>query len=217
MNDDLYELPTFRRNETTYSTIDYIFVDQAFRTQIIESNLHKLDASWTDHSLLSATCCLDPSSSGPGLWRGTPLLTRNVATTRTFGNLALKVNVCWQKAGEKLVKYLGNLYRQRIVEQHITALRLNDFTAPVECIYWMLPVAQQFYWFLLTTDPVDGHQVEQYLADIQLLPQLTDGHTDHLLEPITIDKIIHETARVENKVSSPGEDGLGYAFLYQLF
>ncbi|KAG0805737.1 hypothetical protein G6F57_012965 [Rhizopus arrhizus] len=45
MKDDLHEIPTFRRNETTYSTIDYIFVNQAFRTQVIESNLHKLDVS----------------------------------------------------------------------------------------------------------------------------------------------------------------------------
>ncbi|KAG0901624.1 hypothetical protein G6F33_013001 [Rhizopus arrhizus] len=37
------------------------------------------------------------------------------------------------------------------------------------------------------------------------------------MAPITIDEIIQETARVKNKISSPGEDGLGYAFLYQLF
>ena len=79
MNDDLHEIPTFRRNEITYSTIDYIFVNQAFRTQVIESNLHKLDVSWTDHSLLSVTCCLGPSPSGPGLWRGNPLLARKPA------------------------------------------------------------------------------------------------------------------------------------------
>ncbi|KAG1250886.1 hypothetical protein G6F68_012561 [Rhizopus microsporus] len=79
MKDDLHEIPTFRRNETTYSTIDYIFVNQAFRTQVIESNLHKLDVSWTDHSLLSVTCCLGPSPSGPGLWRGNPLLARKPA------------------------------------------------------------------------------------------------------------------------------------------
>ncbi|KAG1042928.1 hypothetical protein G6F43_011780 [Rhizopus delemar] len=131
--------------------------------------------------------------------------------------LALKANVRWQEAGETSVKYLKNLYRQRTVEQHITTLRPNDSTDPVECIDRMLPIAQQFYQSLFTTDSVDDHQVEQYLAEIQGLPQLTDDHTDHLLEPITIDEIIYETARVENKVSSPGEDGLGYAFLYQLF
>ncbi|KAG1045508.1 hypothetical protein G6F43_011259 [Rhizopus delemar] len=303
MNDDLHELPTFKKDDTTYSTIDYIFVNKAFRTQIIESNLHKLNASWADRSLLSATCCLGPSPSGSGLWRGNPLLARKLAyqhylrqhldhillnihsgwtaqkkwdsvkrqvkkVTCTFAidysnwrrkmtrqlesdrsrflrskppmdarlqhltildqqiaslqqelseNLALKAILRWKEAGETSVKYLKNLYRQRTVEQYITTLRPNDSTDPVECIDRMLPIAQQFYQPLYTTDPVDGHQVEQYLADIQGLSQLSDDHTDYLLEPITIDEIIHETDRVENKVSSPREDGLGYAFLCQLF
>ena len=69
MNDSLHELPTFRRNDTTYSMIDYIFVNQAFRIQVTESSLHNLDASWAGHSLFSVTCCLDLSSSDPGLWR----------------------------------------------------------------------------------------------------------------------------------------------------
>ncbi|KAG1047844.1 hypothetical protein G6F43_009731 [Rhizopus delemar] len=59
--------------------------------------------------------------------------------------------------------------------------------------------------------------MEQLLADVQGLPQLTDDRTDHLLELISIDEIIHETARVENKISSSEEDGFGYAFLSQLF
>jgi hypothetical protein len=78
----------------------------------------------------------------------------------------------------------------------------------------MLPIAQQLYRSLFTTDPVDGHQVEQHLADIQVLLQMTVDYTDHLLKPITIEEIMHETARVENKVSNPEEDGLSYAFLY---
>ncbi|KAG1140902.1 hypothetical protein G6F37_008183 [Rhizopus arrhizus] len=46
---------------------------------------------------------------------------------------------------------------------------------------------------------------------------LTSAHCDVPMAPITIDEIIQETARVKNKISSPGEDGLGYAFPYQLF
>lgn len=59
--------------------------------------------------------------------------------------------------------------------------------------------------------------MEQSLADVQGLPHLTDDRTDHLLELISIDEIIHETARVENEISSSEEDGFGYAFLSQLF
>ncbi|KAG1144297.1 hypothetical protein G6F37_006375 [Rhizopus arrhizus] len=241
MNDDLHKLPTFRRNDTTYSMIDYIFVNQAFRIQVTESSLHNLDASWAGHSLFSVTCCLDLSPSDLGLWRENSLLTRKSAYQQYLRQLlddivlkihsgwntqkkwdfvkiqvkksdrsrfvrskppldahlqhltvldqqivssqqelpkilALKANIRWQEADESSVKYLKNLYRQRTVEQHIITLPPNISTKPAE--------------------------VEQYLADIQSLPQLTDDDTGHLLEPITIDEIIHKTARVENKISS---------------
>ncbi|KAG1046594.1 hypothetical protein G6F43_010926 [Rhizopus delemar] len=77
--DDLHELPTFQRNDNIFSTIDYIFVSQSWCSKVTESNIHKLDASWSDHSLLSITCCIGSSPSGPGLWRGNPLLARNSA------------------------------------------------------------------------------------------------------------------------------------------
>ncbi|KAG1522711.1 hypothetical protein G6F52_005627 [Rhizopus delemar] len=77
--DGLHELPTFRRNESIFSTIDYIFVSQAWCLAVMASNLHKLNASWTDHSMLSVTCCVGTSPSGPGLWRGKPILARKSA------------------------------------------------------------------------------------------------------------------------------------------
>lgn len=76
LKNGLHELPTFRRNDTIYSTIDYIFVSRSLSTHVVDSTLYKLNASWTDHSLLSTTCCLGISPSGPGLWRGNPLLAR---------------------------------------------------------------------------------------------------------------------------------------------
>lgn len=51
--DDLHELPTFRRNEHIFSTIDYIFMNKSWCSQITESGLHKLDFSWSDRSLVS--------------------------------------------------------------------------------------------------------------------------------------------------------------------
>jgi len=39
-----------------------------------DSDLHKINSQWTDHSLLSITCTIGYSSSGPGLWRANPLL-----------------------------------------------------------------------------------------------------------------------------------------------
>ncbi|KAG1042538.1 hypothetical protein G6F43_011881 [Rhizopus delemar] len=303
LKNGLHELPTFRRNDTIYSTIDYIFVSRSLSTHVVDSTLYKLNASWTDHSLLSTTCCLGVSPSGPGLWRGNPLLARKPDyqrhlqqhldvilpkmptqwnpqkkwdhvkqqvknITRSFAVdytnwrkttirrlqsernkflrskpplevrlqrlpsleqqiaslqqelsdvLALKANLRWQESGETSVKYLKNLYRLRTIEQHITALRPDDTTDPIEGIEQMLPIAQQFYQSLYTTDPVDNHHIRSYLDEIRNSPRLTTADNEILLAPITIDEIIQETARVETKISSPGEDGLGYAFLYQLF
>ncbi|KAG0745495.1 hypothetical protein G6F57_009266 [Rhizopus arrhizus] len=229
MNDDLHELPTFRRNDTTYSMIDYIFVNQAFRIQVTESSLHNLDASWAGHPLFSRensllTCksayqqylrqLLDDillkihsgwnaqkkwdfvktqvkKSDQSRFVRSKPPLDAHLQHLTVLDQqiassqqelpkiLALKANIRWQKADETSVKYLKKLYRQRTIEQHITTLPPNISTKPAE--------------------------VEQYLADIQSLPQLTDDHTGHLLEPTTIDEIIHKTARVENKISSSGK------------
>jgi hypothetical protein len=64
---------------------------------------------------------------------------------------------------------------------------------------------------------VDDCQLDAYLQGIQDLPQLTSTQFNELLTPITIEETIYKTSGVEKKVSSPGEDGLGYAFLYQLF
>ncbi|KAG0954319.1 hypothetical protein G6F31_013182 [Rhizopus arrhizus] len=109
------------------------------------------------------------------------------------------------------------MYRKRTVEQHITTLRSDDNEDPVEGIDQLLPITQQFYQSLYDADPVDDLQLDYYLQGISDLPQVASDHCDILMAPITIDEIIQETARVKNKISSPGEDGLGYAFLYQLF
>ncbi|KAG0806282.1 hypothetical protein G6F17_011128 [Rhizopus arrhizus] len=301
--DDLHELPTFRRNDHIFSTIDYIFVSQSWCSKVTESNIHKLDASWSYRSLLSITCCIGSSPSGPGLWRENPLLARNPAyqqylrqhlediipklpsewspakswdhikrqvkqLTRTFAVdytnwrtktirklqsnrnkflrskpplairlhqlpifdqqiaslqqeltdiLALKASVRWQEAGETSIKYLKSIYRKRTVEQHITTLQSDDSEDPVEGTDQLLPITQQFYQSLYDADPVDDLQLDSCLQGISDLPQVTSAHCDVLMAPNTIDEIIQETARVQNKISSPRKDGLGYAFLYQLF
>ncbi|KAG0809084.1 hypothetical protein G6F20_009055 [Rhizopus arrhizus] len=131
--------------------------------------------------------------------------------------LALKASVRWQEAGETSIKYLKSIYRKRTVEQHITTLRSDDNEDPVEGTDQLLPITQQFYQSLYDADPVDDLQLDSYHQGISDLPQVTSNHYDALMAPIIIDEIIQETARVQNKISSPGEDGLGYVFLYQLF
>ncbi|KAG1325508.1 hypothetical protein G6F62_008512 [Rhizopus arrhizus] len=131
--------------------------------------------------------------------------------------LALKASVRWQEADETSIKYLKSIYRKRTVEQHITTLRSDDNEDPVEGTDQLLPITQQFYQSLYDADPVDDLQLDSYHQGISDLPQVTSNHYDALMAPIIIDEIIQETARVQNKISSPGEDGLGYVFLYQLF
>ncbi|EIE78403.1 hypothetical protein RO3G_03107 [Rhizopus delemar RA 99-880] len=301
--DDLHALPTFRRNDDLFSTIDYIFVSESLRTQIHDSSLQKLDASWTDHSLLSTTCCIGTDATGPGLWRANPILARQPAyqqllqekltlilsqlpsgwssqakwdyvkaqvkvVTRNYAVdytnwrtkalrklqsdrnkflrskppvatrtrrlptfdvqiaslqnelaeiLALKANSRWYEEGETSVKYLKRIYHQRTIEQRIPSLRPTDEGDTVEDSESMLPIAQDFYQSLYNVDHVDDTRLEDYLNDINNVPELTTDDCATLMEPITIAEIIRETARVVNKVSSPGADGLGYTFLHQLF
>ncbi|KAG1536313.1 hypothetical protein G6F49_013006 [Rhizopus delemar] len=117
------------------------------------------------------------------------------------------------------------MYRKRTVEQHITTLRSDDNEDPVEGIDQLLPIIQQFYQSLYEADPcgigkydnpVDDLQLDSYLQAISGLPQVTSDHCDIPMAPITIDEIIQETARVKNKISSPGEDGLGCCIMFKL-
>ena len=76
---DLHELPTFRRNDSITSTIDYIFASHSFRNVLVDANLHLINPSWTDHSLLSVRMALAAAPTGPGLWRANPRLLQNPA------------------------------------------------------------------------------------------------------------------------------------------
>lgn len=78
----------------------------------------------------------------------------------------------------------------------------------------MLLITQQFYRPFYSIDPVDDHQLKLHLNEIQGLLLLTTTHNDILQTLITIVEIVHETVRVENKLSGLGEDDFGYAFFY---
>lgn len=74
---DLHESPTFRRDNTIYSTIDYIFVGNALRNQVQESNIHKLDPAWADHSMFSIKLTIGTAVTGHELWGANPIFLRN--------------------------------------------------------------------------------------------------------------------------------------------
>lgn len=72
--DDYVDLPTFRRNDNTLSTIDYIFVGTSFFSRINDVGIDRLCAEWTDRHVLHASIKVGLIRSGPGLWRANPIL-----------------------------------------------------------------------------------------------------------------------------------------------
>jgi endonuclease/exonuclease/phosphatase family metal-dependent hydrolase len=72
--DDYVDLPTFRRNDDTLSTIDYIFVGTSFSSRINDVGIDRLRAEWTDHHVLHASIEVGLIHSGVGLWRANPIL-----------------------------------------------------------------------------------------------------------------------------------------------
>ncbi|KAI8368659.1 hypothetical protein EDC96DRAFT_133836 [Choanephora cucurbitarum] len=74
---DLHLVPTFRRNEISTSTIDYIFVCKLLHTSLVHTNLQLTNPAWTDHSLLSARLAIASTPTGPVLWRANPKYLHN--------------------------------------------------------------------------------------------------------------------------------------------
>ncbi|KAG1137270.1 hypothetical protein G6F37_011359 [Rhizopus arrhizus] len=72
-------IPTFRRDDEIYSTIDYIFISNQMRTMLKSTDIHRLHFSWTDHQLLSLSINLGQTPIGFGLWRTNPILAQQKA------------------------------------------------------------------------------------------------------------------------------------------
>ncbi|KAI9007582.1 hypothetical protein CLU79DRAFT_538835, partial [Phycomyces nitens] len=77
-------LPTFRRNDTIISTIDYIFAPKSFSSSINAASINFVSPSWTDHALLSTTFRFGLSPHGKGLYRTNPLLVNNPTFVSTL-------------------------------------------------------------------------------------------------------------------------------------
>jgi hypothetical protein len=67
--DDYVDLPTFRQNHDTLTTIDYIFVGIFFSSRINDVGIDRLRGEWTDYHVLHASIKVGLIHSGPGLWR----------------------------------------------------------------------------------------------------------------------------------------------------
>ncbi|KAI8347869.1 hypothetical protein BD560DRAFT_240039 [Blakeslea trispora] len=109
------------------------------------------------------------------------------------------------------------MVRHRSNTQQMTALRTSPDETANSDLHSMLHTSQQFYTGLYSTDPVEETDLDSYLTDLTDLPLLPEDARIALLNPITLDEILSATSKVVGKQSSPGSDGLGYAFLYHLF
>ncbi|KAG1035079.1 hypothetical protein G6F43_013298 [Rhizopus delemar] len=70
-------LPTFQRGSSS-STLDYMFGSSSIRDCIQTSNIEFINASWSDHALLSVRLRFGSGQHGKGLWRANPHLARTV-------------------------------------------------------------------------------------------------------------------------------------------
>jgi hypothetical protein len=77
--------------------------------------------------------------------------------------------------------------------------------------------ARTFYKRLYTQDLVDEDNILRYLSDATFDKVFGAEDQSALLAPISIDDLISQASRQSSKSSSPGSDGLGYAFLSLLF
>ncbi|KAG1319373.1 hypothetical protein G6F62_011871 [Rhizopus arrhizus] len=243
---DNSSIPTFRRNDEITSTIDYIFLSNSMRTAILSTDIHRLHSSWTDHQLLSLSINLGPTPTGFGLWRANPLLVKNkeyrsqlkqrlqhIAQTlppalslqaqwdhiksETLEISVLKAGIRWREHGEKSAGYLKRIHRTRTNEQNIVHLQEPGTGERVSSQAQLLEVSKTFYQDLYSVDPVHEPNVDRYLSDIDSQPQLSDAEQQSLTTPTTIDNILYQSKKVLAKQSSPGADGLGYAFIHLIY
>ena len=76
----------------------------------------------------------------------------------------------------------------------------------------METIAHRFYQNLYTADPVSRDSIDQYLQTIRFDRRLSEDDKDELMDYITSETLQHLSKR-SPKQSSPGSDGLGYAYL----
>ncbi|KAI9262904.1 hypothetical protein EDC94DRAFT_518564, partial [Helicostylum pulchrum] len=74
---ELDSVPTFQRNISIQSVIDYIYAGSDIQHMIIDSAIEHIKPQWSGHALLSVKFSLGDSQVGPGLWRGNPVYADN--------------------------------------------------------------------------------------------------------------------------------------------
>ncbi|KAI9497184.1 hypothetical protein BDB00DRAFT_751618, partial [Zychaea mexicana] len=148
--------PTFRRGDSTMSTIDYIYAaSSAFQNTVKTREVSYVASSWSDHALLSTTYNLGPAPTGKGYWQGNPLILtfkdfrRQLATQLTAFFEHTNSNSTPQHQWEelkRLIKHQMQQYcRQRISR---TSAYLNKLQSKRNRFLRSNPTPAARTWFL---------------------------------------------------------------------
>jgi hypothetical protein len=98
---DLSEIITFQRTHgesMVCSVIDYIYVGQQFRNQLVDTRITRLNSDWSDHSILQIQFSVGKSPTDPGLWRANPV----------YANHTMLQNQIMDKISKVLLNLKGN-------------------------------------------------------------------------------------------------------------
>ncbi|GAA5802478.1 hypothetical protein HPULCUR_007943 [Helicostylum pulchrum] len=206
---ELDSVPTFQRNISIQSVIDYIYAGSDIQHMIIDSAIEHIKPQWSDHALLSVKFSLGDYQVGPGLWRGS-------LTTDMSPDLSPQLKREAVKTSKKqVIKSFGIKY----VSWRTLTLRQLDPNAENICTSdpdLMNSFAQQYYQMLYSIDTVEPTEIINYLDDINF-DRVLPAHEAESLEAENFpNELMAQTNRVK-KSSSPGVDGLGYPFLALLF
>ncbi|KAG1035463.1 hypothetical protein G6F43_013225 [Rhizopus delemar] len=147
-----------------------------------------------------------------------PRVERQIQTLQeeTVKIAILKAERTWREHGETEAGYLKKSASARQAQRSAPMLR-NPATGDI-CSNQeqMLEVTQHFYANLYATEPICLDSVERMVSHIPDACSLDESDANFLMSPFDIDEIVVQGSRAP-KSSSPGPDGLSYAFLNLLF
>jgi hypothetical protein len=127
-NSDLEHLPTFQRglpgnSYPSFSTIDFMFVSNDLVSHAQHCASLFVNASWTDHSLLSFDLMVGASDTGPGLWRANPAFARSdhfcQSLSRHLGTIAsmldpeLSAQAQWDSVKASIIPFIRQFGRNK--------------------------------------------------------------------------------------------------------
>ena len=120
---------------------------------------------------------------------------------------------------KKNISYFKSIHIRRVAQQRMAGLRDTSSTNPDRTHTNqkdMEKIAHRFYQNFYTSDPVAIDSINQYSQTIPFDRRLNDDDKDELMECITSETLQHLSKRSPRQ-SSPGSDGLDYAYLHLLF